>query len=85
MHMLSMESQLTVHAYDFTPHRVIRLTSPTLNYIIIVGSVLMYISVIFEVLPTTQEEVFHFLCIVSHDFDCTIKHNPFFQKIIYSL
>ena len=46
---------------------MIRLTSPKLNYFIIIGSVLMYLSVFFEIVSTTQKTVFHSQCIVSPD------------------
>ena len=46
-------------------HRVIRLTSPKLNYFSISGSILMYLSVFFQLLPTTHKTMFHSQCIVS--------------------
>ena len=45
--------------------RVIRLTSPTLNHIIIGGALLMYVSVIIEFIPSTKEAIIKAQCIVS--------------------
>ena len=46
-------------------HRVIRLTAPLLNYAIVCGAFLMYVSVFFGVLPTVQKALIHMQCIVS--------------------
>ena len=45
--------------------RIVKLTSPKLNYIIIAGAVLMYISTYFYLLPSTIEAVVQARCIVS--------------------
>ena len=65
-----------LHPVLFTLNcRVIRLTSPKLNYLVIIGSVLMYLSVFIELLPTTQEAVYHSLCAVSITVSsCSVCH-----------
>lgn len=45
--------------------RVIRLTSPALNHVIIGGVLLMYVSVVIEFIPSTEEAVVKARCIVS--------------------
>ena len=58
--VMIMES---VHDYAY---RVIRLTSPNLNYLIGIGVILVYISAaVFFVQPTTNSSVAGRLCIVS--------------------
>ena len=47
-------------------NRVVRLTTPSLNYIIISGALLMYISVLIGLLPTTDQNVIKMQCIVSY-------------------
>ena len=42
-----------------------RLTSPKLNYVIILGSLLMYLSIIFQLVPTTSGMVTEAMCVVS--------------------
>ena len=44
--------------------RVIRLTTPVLNYVIIMGALLMYLSVFFGVLPSTEESIVRMQCLV---------------------
>ena len=47
----------------FTLHRrIVRLTSPNLNYLIIVGVVLLYMSVFFWVSPAKEEMEATVLC-----------------------
>ena len=46
-------------------YRIVRLISPNLNYIIVVGAMLIYISVIFFVFPTTDTFWTTFACHVS--------------------
>ena len=43
-------------------YRIIRLTSPNLNYIIISGAILLYVSVILFVFPTTDKSLATFVC-----------------------
>ena len=47
-------------------NRVVRLTTPLLNYIIISGALLMYISVFIGLLPTIDQNVVKMQCIVSY-------------------
>ena len=46
-------------------YRLIRLTTPILNNLIAIGTILMYLSVFFGVMPTTKKDMFHAGCIVS--------------------
>ena len=50
---------------DYLPYRVIKLTSPNLNYFLISGAVMMYSSVYIGVLYTTDETCAQVHCIVS--------------------
>lgn len=45
--------------------RLVKITSPNLNYIIILGAVLMYSSIYFSVLLSVNPEVVQARCIVS--------------------
>ena len=45
-------------------HRLIRLSSPNLNYITGLGAVILYINVIIIVIPTTDEDGAIILCSV---------------------
>lgn len=45
--------------------RIVRLISPNLNYIIIVGAIFLYLSIIFFVFPTTNPILVTFACHVS--------------------
>jgi len=45
--------------------RVVRMTSPKLNYFIVTGSLLMYCSVFIQVLYSTDRTAAHIRCIVS--------------------
>ena len=38
-------------------HRIVRLTSPNLNYFIIVGCFIMYASIFIRLMPSTDEVV----------------------------
>ena len=49
----------------YTHCRVIRLTSPNLNYFIIAGSYIMYTSIFIRLMPSTTETVNYFRCNVS--------------------
>ena len=46
------------------PHRTVKLSSPTLNYFIIGGAILMYVSIFFYLLPTKNEDVVKARCVV---------------------
>ena len=46
-------------------HRLIRLTSPKLNYIIGAGAVLLYLGIIIMVIPSTDPNIVKVLCNVS--------------------
>ena len=55
--------------------RVIRLTTPVLNYVIISGSLLMYLSVFCGLLPAAHKEsVFRAQCFVSYDTKPQMKY-----------
>ena len=45
--------------------RIVRLISPNLNYIIILGAIFLYLSIIFFVFPTTNPLLVTFACHVS--------------------
>ena len=45
--------------------RVVQLASPSLNYFIVVGAALMYMSAYLDVLPSTNEVFVQFNCTVS--------------------
>ena len=49
----------------FTLSRVIKLTSPVLNYIMVVGTIMLYLSVIAHVLPGESDIVNIIRCYVS--------------------
>ena len=46
--------------------RAVKLSSPNLNYFIIAGAVLMYISIFISLLPFTDEDKVLGQCIVSN-------------------
>ena len=46
--------------------RIVRLTSPNLNYLIIIGTILLYTTVIFFVFPTTDATYQTIFCHVSY-------------------
>lgn len=46
-------------------YRLIRLTSPRLNYLIIIGAILMYISIIIYSIPATTQLTATVFCNVS--------------------
>ena len=52
------KSQYTYNA----PLRLIRLSSPNLNYIIGLGAIVLYLNVITFVIPTTNKDVAAVLC-----------------------
>ena len=54
----------SIHGYGFT-FRIVKLTSPTLNYFIIVGSLFMYASVYSGVTQTTDKKDVLVQCTVS--------------------
>ena len=45
-------------------YRTVRLSSPNLNYFIVVGAILMYVSIGFYLLPTKSNTVVHARCVV---------------------
>ena len=67
--------------------RVIRLTTPKLNFLMVSGAVLMYLSVLIGLLPTVNRHVFHIQCTVSnttiymYGFCCTL-YNMVYTYII---
>ena len=54
-----------VTEWAVTFRSIVRLTSPKLNYLIIAGSLLMYLSVYVQLLYTTNKAAIHAQCIVS--------------------
>ena len=60
-----MEEVLMVTEWAVTFRSIVRLTSPKLNYLIIAGSLLMYLSVYVQLLYTTNKAAIHAQCIVS--------------------
>lgn len=65
LHVLIGCMQYTLHYRVFFICRVVRLTSPNLNYLIIAGALLLYASVVFLVTPTLEEETATIYCNVS--------------------
>jgi gamma-aminobutyric acid type B receptor len=53
-----------VFNFAYRKKKVIRLTTPLLNYVIVCGAVFMYVSVFFGVLPTIERAVVQMQCIV---------------------
>jgi len=51
--------------FDQSTHRLIRLTSPKLNYMIGAGAVLLYLGICVMVIPTTDQTTVTVLCNVS--------------------
>ena len=51
--------------YVIFTHRLIKISSPKLNYFIIAGAMLMYASIYFYLLPVTRIAVVQARCIVS--------------------
>ena len=47
-------------------HRVVKMASPNLNYVIIAGALLMFISVYINLIPTKDSAVVYAKCIVRH-------------------
>ena len=49
----------------YVVHRIVRLTSPNLNYFIIVGSYIMYFSIFIRLMPSGDVTVNYVRCNVS--------------------
>ena len=66
--------------------RIVRLISPNLNYFIIFGAILMYLSIIFFVFPTTDLFLVTFACHVSENAHVVImlSFHRFIVFITYS-
>lgn len=47
--------------------RIVRLTSPNLNYLIVIGAILTYCTIFVYLIPTTNPDVYKIRCYVS---DC---------------
>ena len=54
-----------VNNYPSFTHRLVRLTSPSLNYVIIGGALIMYLSIILYVVPVTSQVATTAMCNVS--------------------
>ena len=50
------------HNYYFLFHRLIRLSSPNLNYLIGLGAIVLYLNIITLVIPTTNTHFAAVLC-----------------------
>ena len=61
--------------YPHSPRRIVRLTSPKLNYFIILGCYLIFISVFLGPIPTIDPRVFEAQCHVSSTFICIIIYS----------
>ena len=48
-----------------TPYRLIRLSSSSLNYVIIIGAAVMYLSIVLYIVPVTEQLAATLLCNVS--------------------
>ena len=46
-------------------YRLIRLTSPNLNYLICTGAIILYIDIYFYVIPSTDQKAVTVFCNVS--------------------
>ncbi len=46
-------------------YRLIRISSPKLNYIIVAGAIVLYVVVYLSVIPTTSRDALSVLCNVS--------------------
>jgi len=53
---------MTVHKH----YRLIRLTSPNLNYIIGAGATLLYLDICLNVVPTVDPDIVIIMCNVSY-------------------
>ena len=65
-----------VFAYRILPffYRIVKLTSPKLNYIVLLGAFMLYTSVYFYVLPSTQKLTSTVYCHVSTNVYCFVVH-----------
>ena len=50
-------------------YRVVRLSNPKLNFLIILGAIVLYIAVYFFVIPTTNQTVVTVFCNVTNCID----------------
>ena len=65
----SMCLRITLYGFHVAlnfPPRIVKLTSPNLNYLVLLGAFLMYTSVYFYVLPSTKEFTSTLYCHVSN-------------------
>ncbi len=49
----------------FFAHRIVRLTSPNLNYFILLGALLVYGTIFVYLIRTTNPQIFKIRCYVS--------------------
>ena len=75
------ENVLSVHliSIDQSTHRLIRLTSPKLNYIIGAGAVLLYLGITVMVIPSTDPNIVKVLCNVS----LYVRHHYQQTRLLY--
>ena len=63
--MYLVEQLLKKNAYTTKPYRLIRLSSPNLNYILIIGIALVYMTGIVYIVPSFDLQTMPALCVVS--------------------
>ena len=54
-----------INIFVLNDFRIVKLTSPKLNYLIIAGTITMYMSVLFYLIPTTSPSIAQLSCLVS--------------------
>ena len=57
-----VECIILSHGLCSPPHRLIRLSSPNLNYLIGGGAIILYMDTYFFIIPTTDQQVVVALC-----------------------
>ena len=62
--------------------RLIRLTSPKLNIVFIIGAILMYGSILLYVLPSFNAIVAEVVCEVRETLSCSVLHVPYTSKFL---
>ena len=59
---IHVHEKATLHICEFLHFRLIRLTSPNLNYMIESGAILLYVAIVLTVLPATTSNAAGVLC-----------------------
>ena len=73
---------IKVNDINFVFIRLIRLTSPKLNYFIGIGAIILYIDISLSVAPTTDPKIVTILCNVSKRIP-TVKDNNKFLLVVF--